>query len=102
MTKKARVHGDGCGCGPAGAGDICRVDSMASIDARGQMVLRKELRERTGMKAGDQLAVVTWERDGRVCCISLMKLDELDDMVRQRLGPMMSSALASGKGGRGK
>jgi len=102
MTKTAKAHGGGCGCGPAGGGDICRVDSIASVDTRGQMVLRKELRERSGILAGDQLAVVTWERGGRVCCISLVKLDEFDDMVKQRLGPIMMSVLASGKGGRGK
>ena len=84
----------GCGCASGDAADRCRVDSMVSVDARGQMVLPKELRERAGIKAGDQLAVVTWETRGKVCCISLMRADEFGELVKQRLGPMLGPVLA--------
>jgi len=89
----ARAKGDGmCATGKDAA--CCRVDSMVSVDSRGQMVLRKELRERAGIRAGDQLAVVTWEAQGKVCCISLIRVDELGRMAKQFLGPMMKTMMS--------
>jgi len=31
----------------------------------GQMVLPKDLRDRAGIKGGDKLAVIGWEKEGR-------------------------------------
>jgi antitoxin PrlF len=60
-----------------------------SIDARGQMVLPKEIRERANIAPGDRLVVVFWEKESDVCCITLMKSDHLNGMVASRLAPMM-------------
>ena len=65
------------------------VDAVVSVDERGQMVLPKELRARAGIKAGDKLALISWEKDGQVCCISLVKTDAFADMVKEFLSPMM-------------
>ena len=78
-TESGCVAGGGC----------CSVESVVSVDERGQMVLPKEIRERANIKAGDKLAVVGWERDGEICCISLLKADQLGGMVRGLLGPML-------------
>jgi antitoxin PrlF len=67
----------------------CRVESIVSVDERGQMVLPKELREKAGISAGDKLAVVGWEKEGGICCISLIKADQLGDSVKNLLGPML-------------
>ena len=67
----------------------CKVESIISVDERGQMVLPKDLRAKIGIKAGDKLAVASWEKDGEVCCITLMKVDSLVDMVKDKLGPIM-------------
>ena len=67
----------------------CKVESIISIDERGQMVLPKDLRAKIGIKAGDKMAVASWEKDGEVCCITLMKVDSLVDMVKDKLGPIM-------------
>lgn len=67
----------------------CKVESIISIDERGQMVLPKDLRAKVGIKAGDKLAVASWEKNGEVCCITLMKADSLVDMVKDKLGPIM-------------
>ena len=69
----------------------CRVESLVSIDERGQMVLPKEIRDRANINAGDKLAVIGWEREGKLCCISLIKSDELSDMVKELLGPMVKN-----------
>ena len=34
-------------------GDCCKVQAVVSVDERGQMVLPKEIREKAGIKAGD-------------------------------------------------
>ena len=49
----------------------CQVEAVTSIDERGQMVLPKEIRDKAGIRAGDKLAVITWRKEGQVCCISL-------------------------------
>jgi antitoxin PrlF len=71
----------------------CRVQSIVSVDERGQMVLPKEIREQAGIKPGDKLAVVSMEKDGAVCCIALMKIDALTDVVKGVLGPVMKDIL---------
>ena len=75
-----------CDVAPSGG---CRVEAVLSVDERGQMVLPKELRERAGIGAGDKLALVSMERDGSVCCLSLIKTDALAGMVKGFLGPLM-------------
>ncbi|MFC1942805.1 HgcAB-associated protein HgcC [Chloroflexota bacterium] len=71
----------------------CKVEALVSIDERGQMILPKELRDRANICAGDKLAVTSWEKDGKVCCISLIKADELTDLVKNILGPVMKDIL---------
>ncbi len=81
-----------CGESESGASSCnCRVESMISVDERGQMVLPKELRDKANIKAGDKLALITWEKDGEVCCISLIKAGYLAERVAEFLGPVMSS-----------
>ena len=72
----------------------CKVESVVSIDDRGQMVLPKEIRDKAKIRAGDKLAVISWEKDGEVCCISLIKVEDLAEMVKGLLGPMMKEIIA--------
>ncbi len=72
----------------------CRIESLISVDERGQMVLPKEIRERAQIRPGDKLAVVSWEKDGNVCCISLIKAENFAGMVKGFLGPMMEEIVA--------
>ena len=67
----------------------CKVEAVASVDERGQMVLPKEIREKADIKPGDKMAVVVWEKAGKVCCINLIKADEFAGMVKDLLSPMM-------------
>ena len=75
-------------CAP-GERACCKVEALVSVDDRGQMVLPKELREKANIRAGDKLAVTSWEKDGKVYCIILTKAEDLSDMVRATLGPVM-------------
>ncbi|MCZ7357567.1 MAG: HgcAB-associated protein [Candidatus Methanoperedens sp.] len=71
----------------------CKVEALVSIDDRGQMVLPKEIRDKANIHAGDKLALVSWEKDGKVCCISLIKSEGLAEMVKNMLGPLMKEIL---------
>ncbi len=85
-------------CIPASTvGSCCRVEALISVDERGQMVLPKELRERGNIKAGDKLALISWEKDGEVCCLTLIKADNLAERVGEFLGPIMSNIGGIGK-----
>jgi antitoxin PrlF len=74
--------------------NCCRVESITSIDERGQMVLPKELREKANIRAGDKLAIVSWDKGGEICCIYLIKTEYLADRVKDFLGPMMQEVSA--------
>lgn len=85
-----KIKSAGLCCAPGGS---YRVEAIISVDERGQMVLPKEMRDKAGIRAGDKFAVVGWERDGKVCCISLIKADDLAEMVKDLLGPMFQEML---------
>jgi antitoxin PrlF len=77
-------------CGPAGtAGGGFKVESLVAVDDRGQMVLPKELRDKAKIGAGDKFAVISWEKEGKVCCFTLIRAEELAGMVRGLLEPLM-------------
>ena len=53
------------------------------------MVLPKDIRERAKIRPGDKLAVVSMEKDGKICCLSLIRVKELEGMVKSVLGPVI-------------
>jgi bifunctional DNA-binding transcriptional regulator/antitoxin component of YhaV-PrlF toxin-antitoxin module len=53
------------------------------------MVLPKEIRDKAKIRGGDKLAIMSWEKEGRICCISLIKAEDLTGMAKDLLGPMM-------------
>ena len=71
----------------------CKVEALVNVDERGQMVLPKETRDKANIRAGDKLAVVSWEKDGEICCISLIKAGDFAEMVKGVLGPVMEEIL---------
>ncbi len=73
----------------------CRMVAVIAMDGRGQIVLPKSLRDRADMKEGDRFCVVSSEEDDKVCCISLLKADEIDQTVKDILGPIMKDVMAS-------
>jgi len=81
-------------CCPMENRSCCKVEALVSVDERGQMVLPKEIREKARIGAGDKLAVISWEKDGEVCCISLVKAEDFTEMVKGMLGPMMKEIIA--------
>ncbi|MCL5429725.1 MAG: AbrB/MazE/SpoVT family DNA-binding domain-containing protein [Chloroflexi bacterium] len=66
----------------------CKVAAVIPIDERGQMVLPKDVREKAQIRAGDKLAVVTGEQNGKVDYIALIKAEVLDETVKSILGAL--------------
>jgi len=91
MTRK----NNSAGCNPSGEtfgctpGSGCQVEAVLSVDERGQMVLPKDVREKAGIRTGDKLALISWSRGGDVCCLALMKAENLSGMVKDVLGPLL-------------
>jgi AbrB family looped-hinge helix DNA binding protein len=77
-TSKARPQDLAC----------CQVEAVVTVDARGQLVLPKDVREQAGIRAGDKLALVLLQKGGQSCCLSLIKVDVMAGMVRHLLGPI--------------
>ena len=86
-TQKPVSAGQSCGCNTSGG---CRVESVLSVDDRGQMVLPKDVREKAGIRTGDKLALITWEKNGSICCLALMKAENLSGMVKNIIGPLIN------------
>ncbi len=76
-------------CTPdGGSSSAYHVESIITVDERGQMVLPKSIREKARIAAGDRLALVTWAKENRVCCMTLIKVEELSEMVGGFLGSL--------------
>jgi antitoxin PrlF len=77
-------------CSSKEAGRVSnQIEAIVSIDERGQMVLPKETRARAGIKAGDKLALVSWSKGGRVCCLSLVRAEEMAETIGEMLNSLM-------------
>ena len=76
-------------CSASGSGQpCCKVESVVSVDERGQMVLPKEIREKANIRAGDKLAIVSWGQGGGMTCLALIKVEDLNKLVQEMLGPV--------------
>jgi bifunctional DNA-binding transcriptional regulator/antitoxin component of YhaV-PrlF toxin-antitoxin module len=53
------------------------------------MVLPKDVRQKAGIDSGDKLALISWEKNGEVCCLALMKVENLSGIVQGILGPLV-------------
>jgi AbrB family looped-hinge helix DNA binding protein len=87
MVKSAKAVD--CGCLTGEGASCCNVEAVVSVDGRGQLVLPKDVREKSGIKAGDKLAVIAMKQDGEVCCLALVKVESLAGMVKEMLGPLL-------------
>jgi antitoxin PrlF len=86
---------------PSGApecctGSTCAIESIVTVDERGQFVLPKELRERAGIKPGERMVLLSWGKNGTISCFTLMKADSLDKPIQAYLSPIMGLGKEAG------
>ncbi len=90
MPGKSKVE-KCCGPSPTKQGESYNVEAIVSVDDRGQMVLPKEVRKKFDLKEGDKLAVVIMEKDGKICCLQLLKAQSLSDPVKGMVGSVQGA-----------
>jgi antitoxin PrlF len=71
--------------------ECCKIDAVVSVDAKGQIVLPKDLREKANIKPNDKLAIIGFQRDQEVCCIVMLKVDALENTLKEMLGPIFEN-----------
>jgi antitoxin PrlF len=71
--------------------ECCKIDAVVSIDAKGQIVLPKDLREKANINPNDKLAVIGFQRNQEVCCIVMLKVDALESSLKNMLGPIFEN-----------
>jgi AbrB family looped-hinge helix DNA binding protein len=72
--------------------ECCKINAVVTVDTKGQIVLPKDLRERADIKPNDKLAVIGLERGDTVCCIVMIKADDLAITIKNMLGPVFKEA----------
>jgi len=85
----AKKNKDESCCASETKDTCCKVEALITVDERGQMVLPKELRDKANIRAGDKLALISWQKDGEVCCFTLIKAEALAERVKEFLGPVL-------------
>ena len=85
------MTGDLDSCEGCPGNERCCIEAVVSVDSKGQIVLPKEIRGRAGIENGDRLVLIGWQKDGEICCLSLVKTDKITGMVADYLEPMMKN-----------
>ena len=77
--------------------DSCQIEAIVTIDAKGQIVLPKDLREKANLKPNDKIAVVACEKEGQVCCIMMVKAERFRGALSETLGPLLKGVIEEEK-----
>jgi antitoxin PrlF len=73
--------------------ECCKIDAVVTVDAKGQLVLPKDLRERAKLEPNDKLAIIGCERNGEICCFIIVKAETLGGPVKKLLGPILKDII---------
>ena len=66
----------------------CKVESIITIDERGQLILPKEVRQKASLEPGEKLLVVVLEKEKTACCLALIKVSEIEKEVEELISPL--------------
>lgn len=75
----------------------CKIEAIVTVDAKGQIVLPKDLREKAKLAPNDKLAVIGCECSGEICCLIIVKAATLGNQIKQALGPILQEAFKGGE-----
>lgn len=77
----------------SGCSEVLKVDAVVTIDSKGQIVLPKDLREKSKLKSGDKLAIMACEKEGEVCCIVMVKAEGLGEAMSKIISPALKQVI---------
>jgi len=69
-------------------GSECKIESIVTMDSKGQIVLPKDLRERMGFQPNQKIALIAFEQKQDLCCVLLIKAEKLGEAVTKTLSEM--------------
>jgi antitoxin PrlF len=67
----------------------CKVEAIITVDAKGQIVLPKDVRDKLEITPGEKLALVVISDGTKPCCATLMKASWLSEKASDFLGPLL-------------
>jgi len=69
------------------------VEAIVSCDDRGQLVLPKDLRKKLDIKSGDKMALLNVGSYENTICLTLIKTNSLEELIKDYLGPVMKDII---------
>ena len=69
----------------------CEIEAIVSFDERGQLVFPKDVRKKFSLKAGEKFAMVSCTNENGLCCFTLVKTSQINQLVGESLGPMLNN-----------
>lgn len=72
---------------------VCKIDAVITMDAKGQIVLPKDLRIKANFKPNDKIAVIACEKKGEVCCVMMVRAERLRGAVTKTLSPLLKGVI---------
>jgi antitoxin PrlF len=63
-----------------------KIDAIVTVDLKGQILLPKNVREKTGFEPNEKIALLSLEKDGELCCLLMIKAEKLGEAVTKALG----------------
>ena len=70
--------------------NCCSVEAIVSFDERGQLVIPKDLRQKFDLQSGEKFALISCTGADGLCCLTMIKTNALQGMLKSALGPAFS------------
>ena len=67
-----------------------KVEAILAIDARGQILIPKDVREKAQMNVGDKLALISHVCEGKICCLYLIPVNDLSTKTTELIHHILS------------
>jgi len=67
-----------------------KVEAILAIDARGQILIPKDVREQAQMNVGDKLALISNNHEGKICCLYLIPVNDLSIRTTELMHHILS------------
>lgn len=69
------------------------IEAILNCDERGQLVLPKEIRKKLNIKPGEKLALLQCVNEKNEVCLTLLKANALEGIIKTYLSPMLSDII---------